>query len=139
MGKQNILTDYYYKCAVLLKEYLVTIPELKLTNAKSYFGQIEYNGETFTTIRLSKWNLVGPEWILDDVDIIAIIETICHEFAHMNDWEHSEAHQEITTVYTKYCLKVLHPEMDNVDYLIKHHLDIYREQDYKLMSYGKIA
>lgn len=93
----NILTAYYYASAECLREYLPCIPVLKLTNAKTYYGKIyEENGE-FKAIALSKWNLdCGPINWWDKEDIDELIDTICHEFAHMLCWGHGDEHTKIT-------------------------------------------
>lgn len=98
----NILTTYYYVSAGYLKEYLPCIPKLKLSNAKGYYGQIEHNGNNEFTIRLSKWNLdCGPIHWWDEEDINELIDTICHEFAHLLFWEHGENHTKATKEFTK--------------------------------------
>ncbi len=93
----NILTTYYYISAQYLKEYLPCIPELKITNAKTYYGKIYVSNGEYKAIALSKWNLdCGPiEW-WDDEDFDELIDTICHEFAHMFFWKHGEDHSKLT-------------------------------------------
>jgi hypothetical protein len=81
-----MLTAYYYTCVDILKDHLPTIPELKLTNAKGYDGKIKYeNGEY--TVYLSKFNLFVSDFHINQEDINEIVDTICHEFAHMFFWE----------------------------------------------------
>jgi len=93
----SVLTDYYYICADILKDYLPCIPKLKLTNAKGYYGQIQYDGNNEFTIRLSKWNLdCGKRKYWDDEDIDELIDTICHEFAHILYWKHGTKHTDTT-------------------------------------------
>lgn len=94
--KRNLLDDYYYTIANILKDYVPTIPELKITNAKTYMGKINFIDGEFKTISLSKWNLYVSDWLIDQEDIAEIIDTICHEFAHMYYWEHSKDHEEAT-------------------------------------------
>ena len=99
----SILTAYYYIAADILKEYLPSIPEFKLSNAKGYYGQIEYKGNDEFLIRLSKWNLdCGPIHWWDEEDIHELVETICHEFAHIIYWEHGKEHTELTEVFTRF-------------------------------------
>ncbi|MCT4584093.1 MAG: hypothetical protein N4A54_04125 [Peptostreptococcaceae bacterium] len=96
----HIITAYYYACADYLKEYLPCIPKLKLTNAKTYYGRIYIKNGEFESIALSKWNLDcgrSEWWDKEDIDIL--IETICHEFAHMSIWEHGKDHDELTRLF----------------------------------------
>lgn len=107
----NILTVYYYKSANILKEYLPCIPELKLTNAKGYYGKIHCKSNNEFTIKLSKFNLdCGPiEW-WDKEDVEELIDTISHEFAHMSFWDHGENHSELTNAYKTMILSQLQIE-----------------------------
>lgn len=104
----NILTAYYHVSYDILKEYLPYKPELKLTNAKSYYGRIYYNRGENGTIHLSKFNLyVRPEWI-EEEDIEEIIDTICHEFAHIHFRRgHSEDHQKLTLIFKEMVIENL--------------------------------
>lgn len=96
----NILTAYYYISAHYLKEYLPCIPELKLTDAKTYYGKIYIRDNEYKTIALSKWNLdCGPAKWWDNEDFEELIDTICHEFAHMYYWEHGENHAKIKEAF----------------------------------------
>lgn len=70
---------------------------MKLSNAKSYFGKIEVS-EDDMVIRLSKWNLDAGKWA-EQEDIDEIIDTICHEFAHIYCWEHDAAHKAMTNAF----------------------------------------
>lgn len=109
--RMNMLTVYYYKSAHILKEYLPCIPELKLTNAKTYCGRIYKSGGRFRAIALSKWNLdCGPISWWDKEDIEELIDTIAHEFAHMTFWEHGERHSELTNAYKEVILSQLEIE-----------------------------
>ncbi len=92
----NVLKTYYYISAQYLKECLPYIPELKITNAKTYYGKIYVSNGKYI-IALSKWNLdCGRiEW-WDNEDFDLLIETICHEFAHMFFWNHGEDHSRLT-------------------------------------------
>jgi predicted SprT family Zn-dependent metalloprotease len=94
----NILTAYYHISYDILKEHLPFKPELKLTNAKGYYGKIIMeNGNA--EIILSKWNLEVSEYLIEEEDIDEIIETICHEFAHMFFICHDEDHAELTNAF----------------------------------------
>lgn len=105
------LKVYYYKCADILKDYLPYIPQIQLTNAKGYMGQIVKKSDTIV-IRLSKWNLdCGRFW--EQEDIIELIDTICHEFAHMFFWEHGEDHTKMTKAMKQCCLSQLKIEYLN--------------------------
>lgn len=92
--RTSVLTDYYYICANILRDYLSIIPKLQLTDAKTYYGRICVTTNS-VTIRLSRWNLdCGCFWEEDDYN--ELIDTICHEFAHLYFWEHGKEHDETT-------------------------------------------
>lgn len=93
----NMLTAYYIISTDILKEHLPTIPELKLTNAKGYYGKIHRENGKVKYIALSKYNLdCGRIDWWEDEDIDDLINTICHELAHMLFWDHSTEHTETT-------------------------------------------
>ncbi|MCT4606653.1 MAG: hypothetical protein N4A64_11220 [Marinisporobacter sp.] len=97
----NILRAYYIVAGEILEKhgFISYVPQLKLTNAKSYYGKIhrEIDGY-FSSISLSKHNLDAGAWI-DEEDIHDILDTISHEFAHMDFWEHDEKHSKLTRLY----------------------------------------
>jgi hypothetical protein len=96
----NIMKKYYHDACCILKDFLPFIPELQLTNAKTYCGRIELrNGKQI--IRLSKWNHVDALWLMDDEDHIEIIDTICHELAHTIEMKHCKWHDEVTQAFKK--------------------------------------
>ena len=105
----NILRKYYKICAEILKEELPLVPPMKLTNAKSYRGQITKTIKTFDdktesyeiTIQLSKFNLYASDFCIRDEDIEQIIKTICHEFAHLTQWNHSWEHDYLIQKYMR--------------------------------------
>lgn len=93
----HLITKYYNYSAKVLDEYLPMIPEVKLTEAKSYYGKITRRNGKFTRISLSKWCLdAGSPHMWDKDDYEDLIDTICHEFAHMFYWEHGDNHTNLT-------------------------------------------
>lgn len=96
----HILREYYNLCAEILKEDLVLVPPMFISNAKTYNGQIEKTGDTIDCIKLSKYNL-GSGFAFEDEDVEQMVETICHEFAHMIEWNHSPKHSNLTRKYIK--------------------------------------
>lgn len=104
----HIITKYYNYSANILKEFLPSIPKLKLSDAKSYFGKITKQGDEYTYIALSKYNLDCGNWNWwDDEDIIELIDTISHEFAHMFYWDHDDKHKELTDKFNKIIINSL--------------------------------
>ena len=102
----NILKAYYEVAYELLKEHLPVKPELILSNAKGYDGKIVLgNGKVI--IKLSKWNLEVSDWLIDEEDINEIVDTICHEFAHMFFWNHDDDHKGLTNAFKSYVLSEL--------------------------------
>jgi hypothetical protein len=108
--KKNVLKFYYDYCYEVLKNCLGIKykPELKLTYAKGYDGQIKrvkykHNNEyVYVSISLSRFNLYVSDWLIEECDIMDIIDTICHELAHIRVWEHGDAHNELTDRYKAY-------------------------------------
>lgn len=96
----HILREYYNLCAEILKEDLTLVPPMFISNAKTYNGQIEMIGNRIDCIKLSKYNL-GSGFALEDEDVEQIVETICHEFAHITIWNHSIEHSNLTRKYIK--------------------------------------
>lgn len=94
----NIMTKYYRMACYLLKDFLPCVPELKLTNAKSYMGQCDKRG-AYPVIRISRWNHVDSEWLADKEDLVEIIDTICHELAHLISMRHDELHKRATKAF----------------------------------------
>lgn len=109
----NILTAYYYASYSYLKDYIEELPELKLTNAKTYYGRIYKKSGEITAIALSKHNLEVSPALIEQDDIELIVETICHEFAHISHWEHSEEHEELTQAYKN--LVLLNIRLDSLE------------------------
>ena len=99
----NLLKSYYLYCADILKEHLPYIPEVILTNAKTYYGQAYRNREDGIVFRISisKFNHIDSEWLLDKEDRDDIIDTICHELAHILVWEHNDLHKQFTENFVK--------------------------------------
>jgi hypothetical protein len=101
MTGNQIIRAYYAAAAYILRKHMPYIPKLKLTNAKKYYGQI-WHTETGYRVDLSSWNLAVNSNLIDRDDIGEIIDTICHEFAHMTHWEHGKDHDELTAAYQRY-------------------------------------
>jgi len=113
----NILKLCYNLSTKYLTEYLPNIPELKITNAITYNGRAYKNIKTniVHTVALSKHNLYISPSFIEEEDVNNIIETICHELAHVLYFDHSEKHKELTESFYKIvnlCLKI-----DNIDLL----------------------
>lgn len=83
------------------------IPTLRLTNAKGYYGNISKfrssinQAEYFRFISLSKVSF--QERMFNNLRELKekLIETICHEFAHMTFWNHSKEHKALTAHYVQ--------------------------------------
>lgn len=111
----NYMKAYYYKSAEILKEYLPCIPKLQLTYAKGYYGEIQIDNSN-CIIRLSRHNLYVSDWLRDNDDIDELIDTICHEFAHLLFWNHNEEHAKTTKAFVN--LVKCHLEIEQLDNLL---------------------
>lgn len=112
----NYMEAYYYKSAEILKEHLPCIPKLQLTYGKSYYGRIQVSTDNII-IRLSRHNLFVSEWLRDQEDIDELLDTICHEFAHLLFWNHDEDHKETTQLFLTLVKSNL--EIERLKYLLK--------------------
>lgn len=105
----NIIRKYANISIKILGQYLPIIPIIKLTNAKKYCGRCH----TITidekivqaTIKISKFNHINHLWLMDVADHIEIIDTICHELAHLHIMEHGKGHAQITEIFKEEVLK----------------------------------
>lgn len=115
---KKFMEKVYYKCGEILKkgEYIDVIPDLKLTNAKSYYGKIrrdffinEYGEKevVYEFIALSRFNLYVDPSFYEEEDYYELIETICHEFAHMHSFRHDKRHFNITKMFVNEIKKVM--------------------------------
>jgi len=75
-------------------KHIETIPTLEITNAKTYMGKIDRNrtSQKYLKVKISRLHC-------DEENHIEIINTICHEFAHMEYWEHGEEHTKLINNY----------------------------------------
>lgn len=103
MAKPSPIRKFYKEVTQILFEDLPDLPPfLKLSNAKGYRGQIKRIGSWCTSITVSKHYYDGdydPKWWFDMETLLDLLDTICHELAHMTYWEHSPEHKELTAKY----------------------------------------
>ena len=109
-SKYDNLKSLYYTVALAVSEFLPSIPQLKLTNAISYFGRAYRTNGKVHTIALSKHHLwLSDEW-MDEQDMFLIIDTIAHELAHCVYFYHSEEHRLLTIGFREIYYKILEIE-----------------------------
>ncbi|MGE5438136.1 MAG: SprT-like domain-containing protein [Syntrophothermus sp.] len=98
----NLLKVYYdYSCEIL-KEHLPCIPEMRYSTAKKYYGKISRRNNNKYIIYLSKFNhLYKNDWLFDKEEQEEIINTVCHELAHLIFWEHGKNHTKVTKLFSK--------------------------------------
>lgn len=99
----NIIKKYYIYISEILKEDLPFIPKLEITYAKGYYGR--YVGSK-KIIRVSTWNHIDSEWLMDEEDRLEIIDTICHELAHIFCNGHENDHYELNEKMKKQVIKI---------------------------------
>ena len=112
MRKQTYLQDYYNYCYDCLKIYLPKKPLLRVTNARSYMGQLETRNYPAINlkaycIKLSKFRLYVNESLRDASDDEDVINTICHELAHMVYNDHGQQHKDLTLKFEDIVLENL--------------------------------
>ena len=118
----------YYTCGEILQYagYIPYVPELRLNYAKSYFGKIHKsiiiyeNGEkdeVFNYIALSRFNLYLYEGWWRDEDYEELVDTICHEFAHMLAWDHGDRHASLTKKFIKEIKKIM-PDLNRAENIL---------------------
>jgi hypothetical protein len=126
---KNVIIEYWYKfCSETLYYYdlIDTIPDLQITKVKSYAGKISKRGGTFTKIRINdtSYDIFNHE---------SLINTICHEFAHMNPecWNHDEEHSKLTEDYFRLiCAKHRNVyDYEETDNITEKALDIISKED----------
>lgn len=97
---------YEYIANILMTRYLIEcVPKLEIVSVKRYRGQIEKRGKTFIKIKISRLDF-------DTENNTDIINTICHEFAHMEYWEHGEEHTNLTIEYMRKVYEQLRKDND---------------------------
>lgn len=97
MKQTNIIRVIYNQVSEILKDSVKAVPKLEITNAKTYFGSISFDGMKFNKICISKYELDCyniNSWKQSDFD--EMIDTICHEFAHEYTWTHGKKHARLT-------------------------------------------
>jgi hypothetical protein len=111
MAKPSLITMYYHISFDYLKDFLPNKPKLELTPVKKYCGQICFDekGNAFK-IKISTWNHINGGWLMDREELEEIIDTICHEFAHMIERKHGENHEYITRTFKNIVLTKLEIE-----------------------------
>lgn len=118
--KKTIIRAYYEIITKELKErgLIKVVPVLKLCDAVTYYGQFEEKKTTSfypkhkTTIEYSiKISKVAhnyylyPHWRKREYE--CLIDTICHELAHMKVKNHNNEHKELTKKYMKIAKEIL--------------------------------
>lgn len=114
--RKTLIPTYLYKMiteTLKQKELINVIPILKWTTKNSVYGYIRVdktiNKETKTitkkeyTIYINK-NIVPQRFKDIDgriEDIMELIDTICHELAHMSIENHGLSHERLTKIYKK--------------------------------------
>lgn len=96
----HILRKYYNLCTEILKDEFSFVPTMKITNTKSYNGQINQTDGKITFIQLSQYSL-GSGFAWEDEDIEEAIRVVCHELAHIKYWNHNASHRCLTNIYTR--------------------------------------
>lgn len=114
----NIMYKYAIYSIEILKDYLPIRPKVQLTQAKTYYGNCyteSLNDKIDkAVIRLSRWNHIDQLWLMDHEDHIEIIDTICHELAHLLCFEHCKEHTELTAAFKDHVI-LYFEEMEFLD------------------------
>jgi predicted SprT family Zn-dependent metalloprotease len=100
----NLMKKYAIYAIAILQDCMPNkiIPKVEITQAKSYAGRcvvkrISYkNMMVKATIRLSSFNHMDVPSLMSYEDHIEIIDTICHELAHVVVMPHCKEHSELT-------------------------------------------
>jgi len=101
----NIMKKYCYYAIEILKDWLPIRPEVQITEAKTYAGRciverIKYQNRIVkATIRLSSYCHMDVLQLMSYEDHINIIDTICHELAHLRIMKHCKQHTEMTELF----------------------------------------
>jgi hypothetical protein len=129
MKKNYIRKQYEKVTSVLSKKYELSVPPLKISHAKRYYGQLQkritrtINGKEISvkyTIFLSEhlfWSETflkyEPKPYVAGMDIedrislgaeLRLALTICHEIAHLTEWKHGSQHKALTEkLFNYYC------------------------------------
>lgn len=105
MGKKLDSTisieNNYNRITELLKTELDVIPELRIVTGRSWFGLIEKT--TFRYTDAVKWRISVNREKYNHYGRTGIIETICHELAHITHMNHSVNHSRLTALYMLKC------------------------------------
>lgn len=88
MSKYQLLIDYYYHIADILRDRLPHIPNVQLTYGKTYYGSY-WKKDGRSAVSLS----VVRCWPIDRDEVV---DTICHELAHTIWPEHNQLHTAAT-------------------------------------------
>lgn len=122
MSKQLIPTKLYKDISNLLiaEKYFKEAPPLKWTNNSKTYGYLKYRWipnpvfkatEAYLGIYINKnecpctqrdFNRM-PNWSY--TNFLELVDTICHELAHMKLHEHNEAHTTLTKIYKELVTK----------------------------------
>jgi len=99
MDKQTELRGYYNLLADILK--LPYVPELIITEVEAYIGKSYRTNRVIKQIELSAYHLWSGNYATRARKEVTeeLIETICHEFAHIKYFEHGKAHTDLTQNY----------------------------------------
>ena len=107
-----------------LNTWLSHKPELTVTNAKTYIGKIwaiEHEGKPLIDtehpcrIFLSQYNARA-------LGELELVDTICHELAHIEHWEHTEEHKELTKTYRTRAIEAIQALLAGHEYFNKFNL-----------------
>lgn len=98
----SIIRYMYYQIGnELLNQGLIScIPDYKTIHNNRSYGLIvqRYNGFAYIGINTSIFNPdFQHSW--NELKWFRLIETICHEFAHIKEWEHGPNHTKLTFDY----------------------------------------
>lgn len=126
---RGFIKKVYYKCGEILEngDFIPYIPCLKLNYAKTYFGKINKAKymrvdtkeiyEKFNYIALSRFNLDMCDGWWSNEDYDELLDTICHEFAHMLAWEHGKRHTNITEIFIKEVKNIM-PDLESAENIL---------------------
>ena len=98
----SIIRYMYYQIGneLLNQELIPCIPDYKTIHNNRSYGLIvqRYDGFAYIGINTSIFNPdFQHSW--NELKWFRLIETICHEFAHINEWEHGSKHTKLTFDY----------------------------------------
>lgn len=103
MRKYQPIIDYYNQVSNILKDYLPRVPGVQLTEGKTYYGSYWSNKEK-AVLSLSVIHCYP-------INHNELIDTICHELAHVIYPKHNRLH----TAATKHFVSIVneHWQADN--------------------------